>query len=809
MSAIEHRPLLSVIVAVLVYIAFCAYFTPAIAPSSFVPPALVLVFCVLLFLNAKRVATAVGRHPKTILLGILLVTVCLAPGLSKLSFNVELRNFLPPTYESTKTTLEVENMLGGISSEIILIESENVLDPRCVEAVHDMKVDLENQLQGYLLAPMYDYLYPIESRLGENFPRSEELAIKLRELLSEPAVYHEVMSHVKENENKTIARLVYRVAKLSTFEEIEYARKLEKIVKQHANQSRVFKAYVGGNHSASRDLLVTITEERVYLFSIAGVLVLICLLLTFRKFRDIILSLLTIGLAILWVLCLMGWFGIEFSPVVVGVFPLLLGLGIDYSVYMNYRYSEERLKAEKDRAAAIAIATVGTAVFLSCVTTMFAYGSWLTSSMRPLFDFGSLSMMGIGFAYALTITFLPSCRVLLDRGVKKEELVDRFSVRAVERGLAGVADIVERKSKLVLTIALVVTLLAAFSASKARTAIDWDKMLPEHVESLETSNRYLQLWPEQNPLNTCMVLVKGDLTSPDVLNSMYHLETYLPQKSRYIQGSMSVASMIAGKYGGRIPEDSETIARMLNELPPQYRALLSYDSENRIKGGVIVFFTSYRGDNEMKKMVDSVREEVRRVQKEAERKGIKVEYSTGGLPAIYSDLLSELVPSQLRTTLISFIGCFLIVWAVFRRVSDAALCMLPVGLTLVWGLGMFSPLDIPINLLTVLVSALMIGIGIDYSIHVRHRFEEEISKGRTVQEATRETMVRIGGAILGAASTSLAAMGTLTFSRMPAIGVFGEIVALEFFSCLCAVFFVLPCLLAWRARRRLTKNSSR
>jgi predicted RND superfamily exporter protein len=257
---------------------------------------------------------------------------------------------------------------------------------------------------------------------------------------------------------------------------------------------------------------------------------------------------------------------------------------------------------------------------------------------------------------------------------------------------------------------------------------------------------------------------------------------------------MSVAGEVVRRNRGIVPQDSETIAGILAELGPSYAALLSPDNS----GGIIILFTRCVTEQEMKMAVENVREVVKSYGKGAQ-------YSVGGMPAIYSDLLSELPSSQLKTTLISLLGCFLIVWAVFRRVSDAALCMLPVGLTLLWGLGMFTPLDIPINLLTVLVSALLVGIGIDYSIHVRHRFMEEIGKGESVEQATRETMVRIGGAVLGAASTSLAAMGTLLFSRMPAIGVFGEIVALEFLACLCAVFFVLPALLAWREHRRLSK----
>ncbi|MEM2289612.1 MAG: MMPL family transporter [Candidatus Hadarchaeales archaeon] len=794
---LEEHSFLLVIGAVLVYMVLCAIFNPGIPASSYFPPALVLVLTAILFLNAKRVSEAVKRHPAVVLSCILAVTACLAPGLSKLTLNVELRSFLPPSYESARTTLEVENMLGGISSEIILIESENLWNPSCVKAVHEMKLDLKRQLAGYLLEETYNYLRGIENRLGENFPENlEELSTRLEELRSDPSVVAEFEANTRENRETglMVGRLVYRVAKLPSAEEIRNAKILENVVKSHAAAAG-FRAYVGGDHSASKDLMRTIEEERVWLFGIAGVLVLICLLLTYRKFKYIMLSLLSIGLAILWVLCLMGWFGIEFSPVVVGVFPLLLGLGIDYSIYVNYRYSEERQAGqERGDAAALVIRTVGVAVFLSCMTTQFGYGSWLSSPMRPLFDFGALSMMGIGFSYFMAILFLPSCRILLDRGVEKGELVDRFSVRAVEKGLTNVGTLVERRSKPILAIAAVVTLLAIASATRARTAIEWEKMLPSHVESLETSARYLELFPGENPMSAIIVLVEGNVASSETLSSIEKIESFSKQ-SRFISGSpLSLPGMVRSRCGGLIPQDENTIREVLGELLQQEPRLESVVSSDYRRAVILLMTENMYGDNDMKAAVDHVRKGIQQF-------GRGADYRVGGLPAVYGDLLTELPSSQLKTTLIAFVGCFLILLAVFRRIGDATLCMIPIGLTLVWGLGMFPLIDLPINLLTVLVSAMLIGIGIDYSIHVRHRFVEELAKGRSIEEATKETMTRIGGAVLGAASTSLAAMGTLMFSRMPAVGAFGEIVGLEFAACLCAVFFVLPAALAWWAKK--------
>ncbi len=805
----QRASFLLVVFAVLVYIALCAIFNPGVPATSYLLPACVLVLATIMYLNVNRVSEFVREHPKEVVIAILIVTACLATGLPKLTFNVELRSYLPPSYESARTTLEVENMLGGVSSEVILLYSDNLLDPACVAAAHNLRVALENELDGYLVARLFWYLEPIERELGENFPTGPELENRLRQLLSDPTILGEVEPHIRrvepelaENfrivrgkEGKQVARLVYRVAKMPSWEEISYAKKLERIVKSCVEDSGyVFEATVGGDHSTSKDLMRTIEEERIYLFGTAGILVSLCLFLTFRKPRDILLALFTIGLAIAWVVCLMGWLGIEFSPVVVGVFPLLIGLGIDYSVYMNYRYSEERLKGRgPGLAAGLAIATVGTAIYLSCMTTMFGYGSWLTSPMEPLFDFGALSMAGIGFAYMLSVTFLPSCRILLDRGVRKGELVDRFSARALETGLSKLAVVVERHAKWFLVGAVIVTLLAAYSAMHTRTALEWEKMTPQGMESLETSDLYLKLWPEYNPMGAILVMVKGDIASPETLRCMDQIQTYAPQRCRYVTDAWSIVDFVKQKNGGILPSTRERVVEILSELSePTYASLISptYDR-------TIMFITTYTTtDQEVLAATENVRY---LVEKYGQVENTK--FLVGGLPAIGADLLSELVPSQLRTTLIALIGCFLILWAVFRNPKEAGICMVPVVLTVVWGLGMFWPLDIPINIVTVLVSAILIGIGIDYAIHVRHRYVEELSKGRSIKHAIRETMVRIGGAVFGAATTSLSAMGTLMASRMPAIAVFGKMIALEFVACLCAVFFVLPALLVWLTKR--------
>jgi hydrophobe/amphiphile efflux-3 (HAE3) family protein len=807
---------------ILAYFTFSIVLNPDIGILALLPPAIVLLICTFCFLKAEKVADAVARHPKQVLIVILLVTATLAPGLSRITFNVNLWSFVPQKYESYQATQKVIDWIGGIDSEILLVCSENLLSPSCVLAVHQLQQELQKdpELSGYLQFPIYSYLRPIERAL-ENFPENEqELAMRLNELYSSnPSVVGQILSQIRDpesmrrllenfpelekeasqyiKENQMVGRIVYKVQTFrNTMDALRMSRKLSQKIESFS-KSHSIVILIGGTHSTAKSILDTITEERVYLFSIAGVLVLICLILTFRKSRDIILSLLTIGLAILWVLCLMGWFGIEFSPVAVGVFPLLLGLGIDYSIYMNYRYSEERLKGNQPpQASALAILTVGIAIFLSCATTIFGYGSWLTSPMRPLFDFGALSMMGIGFAYILALTFLPSLRRLLDRGVKPGELVEKFSAKKIEEGLARLAHVVEKRPKWILVGAILVTVLCIFSATRARTAVEWEKFAPRSKEIM-VGELNSKLWPEEDPLGAAVVAVEGDITDPVVLGSMLEIEMY-SLDGKLVTGGISLADFIRQKYG-RIPSTREEATNAIDAVLNDYPELEGYLVTKDRKGAVILLFTQTPTEEMMKAAVSKVRNCVQKYGKGAK-------YYVGGGPAIYSDLLSEIPPSQLKTTTIALFGCFLVLIVVFGSVAQSAICMLPVCLTLVWGFGFFWPLDIPISLLTVLVSAVLIGIGIDYSIHIRCRFVEEFSQTGDIGHSLRETLTRIGGAIFGASTTSLAAMGTLVLSRMPAVAAFGKIVGAEFAACLLAVFFVEPTVIAWYAKRGFGKS---
>ena len=93
-------------------------------------------------------------------------------------------------------------------------------------------------------------------------------------------------------------------------------------------------------------------------------------------------------------------------------------------------------------------------------------------------------------------------------------------------------------------------------------------------------------------------------------------------------------------------------------------------------------------------------------------------------------------------------------WVTEFKPMLAVIAVLPILLVLLWVLGTMTLLGIPYNVITALITALSIGIGVDYTIHIIHRFTEEIDHGRSLLDATKTTLATTGSALTGSALTT-------------------------------------------------------
>ena len=171
-------------------------------------------------------------------------------------------------------------------------------------------------------------------------------------------------------------------------------------------------------------------------------------------------------------------------------------------------------------------------------------------------------------------------------------------------------------------------------------------------------------------------------------------------------------------------------------------------------------------------------------------------------------VLDGLSVTQIESTAISLTVSFLVLFILTRRIMPAVIVLFPVGIASLWVVGSMALIGLKWNVLTVMVTALTLGIGIDYSIHMWRRFEVELSKRGNHWEALRAALNTTGVALMLSAITTMAGFAVLLFSPMPVIQDFGLITAITVLFSLILAVMVLPVLVELSARGKESSIAS-
>ena len=157
--------------------------------------------------------------------------------------------------------------------------------------------------------------------------------------------------------------------------------------------------------------------------------------------------------------------------------------------------------------------------------------------------------------------------------------------------------------------------------------------------------------------------------------------------------------------------------------------------------------------------------------------------------------------SVLATVILAMVLLIVTYFAFYRTWMVGFLSTVPIMLVIGWVYGSMYLMNIPLNVVTIMISALTIGLGITYAIHISHRFLEDLQT-KPWKTALCDTVGHTGTALFGAAATTIGGFGMLTFSVLTPMAQFGIVTALSIFYSFLASVFVLPSFLAIWARRK-------
>jgi len=175
-----------------------------------------------------------------------------------------------------------------------------------------------------------------------------------------------------------------------------------------------------------------------------------------------------------------------------------------------------------------------------------------------------------------------------------------------------------------------------------------------------------------------------------------------------------------------------------------------------------------------------------------------------GAPAIIDVVVNTINETMMGSIIYTIILSFILLTVIFGYTDKqpwlGPLTMLPVLLVLVWILGTMVAIGYALNVFTILIGALTVGLGVTYAIHISHRFIEEMEHHHSLEKAVNNTVKNTGSALFGAAMTTVLGFGVLFFAILPPMKQFGTMTALTIFYSFLSSVWVLPSILVLWAR---------
>ena len=207
---------------------------------------------------------------------------------------------------------------------------------------------------------------------------------------------------------------------------------------------------------------------------------------------------------------------------------------------------------------------------------------------------------------------------------------------------------------------------------------------------------------------------------------------------------------------------------------------------------------------------DELNRDIKPLQDIESSSGISV-VATGQPPVfvvVMDTITSTMIQSIGYTIILSFIVLTAVFWLNDGQPILGLLTMIPVILVLTWILGTMVVIGYSLNVMTTLIGALTIGLGVTYAIHISHRFIEELEEHHSLEDAVNNTVKNTGFSLFGAAMTTVLSFGVLSQSILVPMQQFGTITALTIlFSFLSSVWVLPSVLVVWAKRSGLVESS--
>ncbi|NLA25602.1 MAG: RND family transporter [Bacteroidales bacterium] len=730
------------------------------------------------------------KHRKLIVILSIVLFVLAAIPLIKINIDTDLRKYFPEKSQSLQNTAIIEDIFGTTEPILLLFEADNVFEGEALERFQDICYGIEDvegvdKLLSFFSAKriysddgfmMVDPAIPF-------IPMDEEDVLELQNWTKENSmVYGNLVS-------KNFKYAFAMIDRNTDADDKVLLAAIDSVIEANPGKEKVLVAgepqlRIVVNKDVKRDL---------YLFLPVGIILMLTFLwISFRNFRAVMIPLSVVLLSIIFALGLLPIFGWPLSLISLIIPVMMFAISNNYGIHFVAGYIQDsREKSDNSSLQTVKklFKRLKYPVLFTGLTTIAGILTMLTHVLIPARQTGVSAAWGIFMALLISLILVPLMLIksgdkiaksnqIKSNNVKRDKLANKF------------ASIIVKNPKRTLLSGVVLLIVLALGIIRLSVDPNVENVLPKKHDFLKANHL---IDNELGGSKNFTIMVSGDIQDPEVLRRIDTLENEL-KAIPHVGGVLSIANITrtmskalldpSDELYGEIPDTKEAIAQMfflysMGGDPSDFEQLVDFNYEN---AAITVQFRANE-KSDYKEVFDKTDELI-------EKLNLNAVY--GGYALMNYEMVQAIVKGQIYSLSVSIILVFVLLLLIFKSWKSALLGCVPLSATIVMMFGLMGYLGVSINVVTALISSIVVGIGVDYAIHFISRYKFEMNNGLNKEEAIYKTLTTTGRGIIINSTSVILGFIVLVLSSFVALQNFAIMMITALFLCLLFSLTILP-----------------
>ena len=573
------------------------------------------------------------------------------------------------------------------------------------------------------------------------------------------------------------------------------------------------KIHLGGIPMIANDMMSYIKSDIIVFGIGVFIFIIFTLWFIFRNLKWVIMPLLGCATSVILMIGLLGLIGWKVTVISSNFIALMLILNMAMNIHLTVRFlqlKKEFPQIQKNEAVIKASEKMMLPILYTVLTTICAFLSLVFSGIKPIIDFGWMMTLGLIVSFVVTFLLIPSLINLLSSD-------NEMGLKDTEKSLitSALGSFTKNNKLLIFGSTILVIIFSLIGIFK-----------------LEVENSFINYFDKETEIYKGMKKIDDDLGGTTPLNIILKFPTKLKEekkeedefdeweeeneadedKAKYWFTRNKMDKIIkVHDYLDSLPEIGKVlsfgsilrVAEDLNskELQSLEIAVLYSKIPEEIKNEIVSPYISVEKDEarisvRIKDSLKDLRRNdlINKINTEINTKlGLKKdEYKLAGVLILFNNLLQSLFKSQILTLGIVILGIFLMFFILFRNIIISLIGVVPNFIAALFILGIIGLLGIPLDMMTITIAAITIGIAVDNSIHYIYRFKEEFEKIKNYNKTLDRCHSTVGVAILNTSITIVFGFSILVLSNFIPTIYFGVFTGIAMLLAMISVLTLLP-----------------